>query len=64
MKKVIYDNCNIHGVEISFPDMVKNPEEWTKLYLEKIHQRNSAIDLKWAELEIRTRYKQWLKQPL
>jgi hypothetical protein len=35
-----------------------------KIYLERIYQKNSAIDLKWAELEITTKHKQWLKQPI
>lgn len=59
---LIPDIINIRGIQVDLPKMDQNPEFEMNLAMERIWQLNSAIDQKWAELEITTKLHQWQRQ--
>ncbi len=58
----IPDVINIHGVQVDLRKVEANPEWEINMAMERIWQTNSAIDQKWAELEITTKLHQWQRQ--
>jgi hypothetical protein len=63
MKKDVPDIFNLHGVQVCLKDLYfsSDRDAHVEKVLNAIHQKNSAIDLTWAKLEIKTRFNLWLK---